>query len=101
MYVGSDQLQSLLMARRLVLLTRQLENHRQNPDAEPRSFKEILDKDEIQLSGGMETTSPAAEQKTNSGNLEKPENQISELSKRLVELRSGIPSEGSSFEKMA
>ncbi|NLF50863.1 MAG: DUF1676 domain-containing protein [Leptolinea sp.] len=54
MNVGSDQIQSIILARRLVLLTHQVEKQRQNPNAEVKSFKEIMDEDEIQLSGGLE-----------------------------------------------
>lgn len=67
MYVGSDSLQSLIMARRLLLLTREIEKHRKDPTAETKSFKEIIDEDEVQLSGGLEsraTTSPSAKPAT-------------------------------------
>ncbi len=55
MYVGSDSLQSLIMARRLLLLTREIEKHRKDPTAETKSFKQIIDEDEVQLSGGVES----------------------------------------------
>lgn len=64
MKVGPDQIQSIILARRLVLLTHQVEKQRQNPNAEVKSFKEIIDEDEIQLSGGLEkkkTAPPAGE----------------------------------------
>lgn len=55
MYIGSDQLQSLVMARRLLLLNRQIEQQRSDPTVETKSFKEILEKDEISMSGGVES----------------------------------------------
>lgn len=55
MYVGPDQIQSIILARRLVLLTHQVEKQRQDPNAEVKSFKAIMEEDEIQLSGGLET----------------------------------------------
>jgi len=54
-YIGSDQLQSLVMARRLLLLNRQIEQQRSDPTVETKSFKEILEKDEISMSGGVES----------------------------------------------
>ncbi len=101
MYVGSDQLQSLLMARRLVLLTRQIEINRQSPNSETQSFKDILDQDEVQLSGGLDSSSsdpdkvkPAATQVT-------PDYKLSDISKRVSEMHSGLPPEGTTFEKLA
>jgi len=54
-YIGSDQLQSLVMARRLLLLNRLIEQQRSDPTVETKSFKEILEKDEISMSGGVES----------------------------------------------
>ena len=54
MNVSSDSLQSLIMARRLLLLTRQIEERRKHPQIEGKSFKEMMDEDEILLSGGQQ-----------------------------------------------
>ncbi len=62
MYVGSDSLQSLVMARRLLLLNRQIEKQRTDPTSETKSFKEIIEEDEIKLSGGVNTNSTASAQ---------------------------------------
>lgn len=43
------------MARRLLLLNRQIEQQRSDPTVETKSFKEILEKDEISMSGGVES----------------------------------------------
>ncbi len=87
MYVGSDQIQSIIMARRLVLLTRQVEKQRQDPDAEVKSFKEIMEKDEIQLSGGLETrkAEPGADARSTPVGEYKPQS----------------PAEGTTFETLA
>ncbi len=103
MYVGSDSLQSLVMARRLLLLTREIEKHRKDPTAETKSFKEIIDEDEIQLSGGVESktnTSPAVKQAASVDmNVDV---KLSDLIKQLKTVRDQAPtdSSGTATEKV-
>src|SRR5512133_278692 len=98
-YVGSDSLQSLVLARRLILLTRQLEKHRKDPTAETKSFKEIMEEDEILLSGGVKTNLTPSE-KTPIVSDTNVDIKLSDLSKQLEELRKQSPSAAGSTDSV-
>lgn len=87
MYVGPDQIQSIILARRLVLLTHQVEKQRQDPNAEVKSFKAIMEEDEIQLSGGLET--------------KKADAKSDEPSSYPADFTPRTPPDGSTFETLA
>jgi hypothetical protein len=98
-YVGSDSLQSLVLARRLILLTRQLEKHRLDPTAETKSFKEIMEEDEIQLSGGVQSSyvQPEKAPTTSDANVDI---KLSDLTRQLDELRKQSPSTANSTDSV-
>ncbi|NMB53091.1 MAG: DUF1521 domain-containing protein [Leptolinea sp.] len=100
MYVGSDSLQSLVMARRLLLLTREIEKHRKDPTAETKSFKEIMEEDEITLSGGTESTPVAPTPGQATAGPDNLDIKLSDLCKRLDEVRDQIPAEAPSQESV-
>lgn len=83
MHVGSDSLQSLVMARRLSLLNRQIEEQRKDPSVEKRSFKDIIEKDEIQMSGGFESIVEKTPQSFTAVNPDRMTDDISKLSSLL------------------
>lgn len=100
MYVGSDSLQSLIMARRLLILTRQIEKHRKDPTAETKSFKEIIEADEIQLSGGVETNSITPLQTKAAASQDNLDIKLSDLSKQLAEVKNQPPANTASTDTM-
>ena len=95
MYVGSDQLQSVLLARRLVLLTRQVEKNQQKTEVDSASFKELLGRDEVTLSNGTE------EKSTSSGSVDKVDTKGKDPVRRMPEYPHRLPSEDSTFDTLA
>jgi hypothetical protein len=87
MYVGSDSLQALIMARRLSLLNRQIEEQRKDPTVETKSFKDIIEKDEIQMSGGFESIAVNKTQSLTTANHDNLTDGISELSLLLEQAK--------------
>jgi len=100
MNIGTDSLQSLVLARRLLLLTRQIEQRRQNPNIAGKSFKEIIEEDEVLLSGG-EKSAPVQNQSSAAASV--PDNldiKLSDLARRMDEVRSQPPAEGNTREQI-
>lgn len=103
MYVGSDSLQSLIMARRLLLLTREIEKHRKDPTAETKSFKEIIDEDEVQINGGVEPGSDTSGAGKKTASTDTNVNiRLSDLIKQLQSVRDQAPADtgGTRSEKV-
>lgn len=94
MNVGSDSLQSLILARRLLLLTRQIEQRRKNPDIEGKSVKEIIDEDEILLSGGEKTGTIQSRQSTTSSVPDNLNIKLVDLAKKLDDVKNQAPTGG-------
>ncbi|MEI8132407.1 MAG: DUF1521 domain-containing protein [Leptolinea sp.] len=101
MIIGSDSLQSLVLARRLLLLTRQIEQRRNNPQLEGKSFKEMMEEDEILLSGGEKPQAVQSKQTTASAVPDNLDIKLSDLAKRLDEVRNQPPTGGKTTEKAA
>lgn len=106
MNVGSDSLQSLVMARRLLLLTRQIEERRKNPHIEGKSFKEIIEEDEVQLSAESRVPQSTSPQPVSSSpnTLSSPDNvdiRLSDLIKQLGELKNQSTSGGKTVETLS
>jgi hypothetical protein len=85
--VGSDSLQSLILARRLLLLTRQMEQRRLNPHLETKSVKEIFDEDEILLSGGQNVEPVQTKQTGTPAVADNLDIKLSDMARRLTELK--------------
>jgi len=94
MVIGSDSLQSLVLSRRLLLLTRQIEQRRYNPQLEGKSFKEMMEEDEILLSGGEKSEVVQSKQSVTSATPDNLDIKLSELAKRLDEVRNLPPTGG-------
>jgi hypothetical protein len=98
--IGSDSLQSLIMARRLLLLTRQIEQRRKNPQAESKSFKEIMDEDEILLSGGVKPEAVQQKQSDIPPVVDNLDIKLSDLSKRMAEVKSQQSTGGKTLDSV-
>jgi hypothetical protein len=98
MNVNSDSLQSLIMARRLLLLTRQIEERRKQPQMEGKSFKEIIEEDEIFLSGGEAPDTIQTKQSSSSNIPDNLDIKLSDLRRKLDEVKSQAAVGGNTTE---